>query len=760
MNIDLDSFDTISDDIVKRIQDKIKKIIKGRYEFYGYQKFANLIENIQRKIKEKYPPQDFNKYLNKKLKELFSDSVFIIDEVHNIKQSNDLKVLPPLLEKVVKNAINMKLLLLSATPMFDKSNEIIYLINLMLRNDNRPLIKANKYINSEGTLIESEKVDFIKKIRGYISYMRGEDPYRFPKRLYPQSKEVIKIEYMPNKDKNGDIIEDDMRIQHLNIVPCVMKDYQLSLYEKMEGTKSSGEFNQPAIMCSNIVFPKKDVDPMDPKYKLGDFISNVGFNNVIGMTKNGKDIKYNIIDDEYKDFFNLDVLSNYSTKIVKIVKNIEKSKGIVFVYSQYLNAGIIPLALALEQIGYTKYNGALTNSKTKTKGNYIIISGNVDLSSNAYAEYIKLQDSNKDGDKIKIIIGSQTAAEGLDFSYIREVHILEPWFHLNRLDQVIGRAIRNCSHIDLEPKDRNVIVYLYAAVKSLKPINENETIDLETYRKGEIKSKQMSKIEYVLKKSAVDCYFNKHGNYFGEDDIDYSKQCNYEACNYECDEGCEPDDISKLNYDTIDDTIIDDNIEFVKNKIIKLYKKDYYYTIDDFIEILELDPLLIFFALNKLLKFTGKIVDKKSNKGKIIYNNGYYIFVKKRSSKFVSINNIRVKSKKRLNSLNISRNNVLTKLKKNMGTKPHKKKLILKIKPELILKKFYKNDDMGKEPLYTSCKIRQIKDELRKMIYDPKHIESRYYLDFMNLDEKEKLTLYLIEKNIKKNILDEEQNIL
>ena len=49
----------------------------------------------------------------------------IIDEAHNIKEGESLKVLPPILEKVVKIADNMKLLLLTATPMFDNSTEIV-----------------------------------------------------------------------------------------------------------------------------------------------------------------------------------------------------------------------------------------------------------------------------------------------------------------------------------------------------------------------------------------------------------------------------------------------------------------------------------------------------------------------------------------------------------------------------------------------------------------------------------------------------------
>ena len=382
----------------------------------------------------------------------------IIDEVHNIKENDGLKVLPPLLEKVVKYADNMKLLLLSATPMFDTSREIVFLINLMLRNDNRPIINGNDYFDRNGDLIKENEPQFVRKIRGYISYMRGEDPYRFPKRLYPSKRSDNIIEDMPITDKNGDIIGEALRIKHLKIVGCEMQHYQLDIYNKMDNNSEKyGSFNQPGIMCSNIVFPKKDIDPSDEKHKLGEFISNVGFNNIVNTTKIGKTIKYSMKHDEYKDFFKLENLRNYLTKLVKICENIEKSEGIVFVYSQFLNSGIISLALALEYMGYSKYGGSLINESVKQQSSkYIIISGNNDLSSNAYADYMKIQESNKNGEKIKIILGSQTAAEGLDFSYIRSVHIMEPWFHLNKLDQVIGRAIRNCSHINLAPNNEKL----------------------------------------------------------------------------------------------------------------------------------------------------------------------------------------------------------------------------------------------------------------------------------------------------------------
>ena len=86
----------------------------------------------------------------------------------------------------------------------------------------------------------------------------------------------------------------------------------------------------------------------------------------------------------------------------------------------------------------------------------MVISGSENLTHNLEDELrIVTSDENKDGHKIKIIIGSSVASEGLDFKNIRSIHILEPWHNINKLEQVIGRGIRNCSHkiLDLYPEN-------------------------------------------------------------------------------------------------------------------------------------------------------------------------------------------------------------------------------------------------------------------------------------------------------------------
>ena len=53
---------------------------------------------------------------------------------------------------------------------------------------------------------------------------------------------------------------------------------------------------------------------------------------------------------------------------------------------------------------------------------------------------------NVHGEKLKVVLVSQAGSEGLDFKNIRQVHILDPWYNMSRIEQIIGRAVRNCSH--------------------------------------------------------------------------------------------------------------------------------------------------------------------------------------------------------------------------------------------------------------------------------------------------------------------------
>ena len=121
---------------------------------------------------------------------------------------------------------------------------------------------------------------------------------------------------------------------------------------------------------------------------------------------------------------------------------------------------MIPCAIALEHLGYDKYNNnniLLDNKTKKNKKSYIILTADDTVSPNNANELSKFNDpSNKNGDTIKIALINEVASEGVTFKNVREIHILEPWYNMNKIEQIIGRGVRYFSHQALPEEKRNV----------------------------------------------------------------------------------------------------------------------------------------------------------------------------------------------------------------------------------------------------------------------------------------------------------------
>ena len=114
---------------------------------------------------------------------------------------------------------------------------------------------------------------------------------------------------------------------------------------------------------------------------------------------------------------------------------------------------------------------------------------------------VAISEENKNGEKIKIILGSEVASEGLDLKNVRSIHIIDPWHHLNRVEQIIGRGIRYCSHKSLPREKRNVKIYIHSAMNK----NDRDSSDTITYRSAEKKSIQIGEVESLLKSISIDC---------------------------------------------------------------------------------------------------------------------------------------------------------------------------------------------------------------------------------------------------------------
>ena len=128
----------------QKIISQINKIINQSYLFLGYTEFANYINRIITKSQS----DDYSEEKNKKrkiraIRHEFSNRLVIIDEVHNIRKTDILKRTSKNLLEMVTYSENIKLLLLTATPMFNDYREIIWILNLLNLNDNRFPIKIS-----------------------------------------------------------------------------------------------------------------------------------------------------------------------------------------------------------------------------------------------------------------------------------------------------------------------------------------------------------------------------------------------------------------------------------------------------------------------------------------------------------------------------------------------------------------------------------------------------------------------------------------
>ena len=75
---------------------------------------------------------------------------------------------------------------------------------------------------------------------------------------------------------------------------------------------------------------------------------------------------------------------------------------------------------------------------------------------------------------------------------------------MNRAEQIIGRAVRTCSHKDLPFSERNVEIFLHGTLLG----SEVEAADLYVYRLAELKALQIGRVTRLLKEVSVDCILN------------------------------------------------------------------------------------------------------------------------------------------------------------------------------------------------------------------------------------------------------------
>ena len=678
----------------------IQKIINQRYKFISYKKLISIFQKTKEKVKQQEKDASkHDKLFYDKIKEFFSNRLIIIDEAHNLRNSSEkgTKLTAQVFWNLLKHTENVKMVLLTATPMFNNANEIVWFLNLLLTNDKRPNIKMTDIFDKNGNLTVSGKKKLIETARGYVSYMRGENPFSFPLRLYPDiNGDKNLISKYPDLDINRKKIKDEDRIKFLKIVGSDMRQYHRAVYDAYKKrinidenltaigdddtdlisnvmvdeneTLDNGHSNtnndlvvgndlQTMAQVSNIVYPVANLsDPQEVKKAYG----AQGFNNTfVNTAKKGLKYKYNSdIVSKYGEILSYKNLEAYAPKIKRILDYVIKSEGIVFIYTNYYPSGILPLAIALEHIGFVKYNASnLTGDNitvedkftSKKRPSYIVLSRDTNLSPNNDKEIeVAKSRENSDGSIIKVIISR--ISEGVDFKRIREVHMLEPWYNLNKCEQIIGRAVRTCSHIDLPKEQRNVTIYFHAT----KYDESVESVDLWTYRVAENKQKRITEVERVIKETSIDCNLNRSSLLYNIKDLnmsiplhtsqgtkirryavgdrDYSYVCNYSKCELRCNPEISLKQLKDTDESTYDTRFILDDIQLYERYVAELYSSERKaFTYNTILSKIAgnyklVDEEVLQYALQEMLDDKVQVFDKDNVRGYLIYRSNKYIF--------------------------------------------------------------------------------------------------------------------------------------
>jgi hypothetical protein len=604
------------------------------------------------------------------ISEYFSNRLIIVDEIQNIRTTGEGgdQIAPQMLEKIIHYSEDIKLVMMSATPMFNNATEIIYILNLLLENDGREKVKANDLFNSRGELINPDLLEEVS--RGYISYVRGANPISFPLKKLPNQSDNLYIRennivYLPrpNTKMNGEQLDDDEYIRYNSLVKCDMSRYQEEIFKRVILGEEDAEGNlgdatdetfdiKGKVIC-NIVYPSKDLKNLDNLH------GETGFKHCFTEDSN----TYEYTDSSLVDgvpFLDRDLIGKYSTKFSKILNNIlSTNKGIIFVYSEYKKGGSIPLTLMLEQNGFEqlviegKYGEPIVKNKLSSplkkreiplkidgsspKWRYVLLDGDLDPKKRAQIIEKCNSEENKEGNLIKVIIGTRVAGEGVDFTRIRQVHILNPWDNLSRIDQIIGRGIRNCSHKDLPPEDRNVTIFLYSAhIRN----NSIETTDEKIHRRAEKKDIQMKEVEIIMRNNSIDCMSNylanrytieEFGNEIG--DKDGTRECAYRNCEeaFICKDKNKILTTKKVDLDTyMIENHASREIQRYKLLIKKLFEITVIFDLEQIRNYVKskliFDNDIFLVALDNLIRTKEKLNDKYRRVGHLVFKNGFYLF--------------------------------------------------------------------------------------------------------------------------------------
>jgi len=252
------------------------------------------------------------------------------------------------------------------------------------------------------------------------------------------------------------------------------------------------------------------------------------------------------------EFLSKDGLEKYSPKFLTILENLQdpEYEGLHLIYSQFRTLeGIELLSMTLEANGFARFRVKKTSDKgwdidipekDLGKPTFALYTGTEsdeekklilkiyngfwdDVPVNIANKLRTIANNNNMGEIIKVFMISSSGSEGINLRNTRYVHVVEPYWHPVRMEQVIGRARRICSHKELEEQYQTVEVFVYLMTFTKEQVEGDDAKDLKLkdgskkdpsipltsdeflYEISTIKEDINSQLTVAIKEAAIDC---------------------------------------------------------------------------------------------------------------------------------------------------------------------------------------------------------------------------------------------------------------
>ena len=463
--------------------------ISKTYRFYSYIKFGRLIEAIvEQSVKNNQDPREA-------LLKKFSNCVFVIDEAHNLNnltedaeskeelkgerskttakkgrkklqddEDNDhdrdsatnnsiLNAERKLLDslKLLFGSIkNSKLILLTATPIRNRINEIVSLMDLLrLNNGQEPI---NEDIAFGGGIIDVNYL--LRQIKGYISYVRGNSQISFPR--IDNAGEIIQP--YPSLDAAGKRLEYSMHLT--KVIPCELYYFQLAFYMWyalfQRGSRGKDMFESNLTTISDIALPMIENGIISPANitKESTLANYIKYNaktesnelSRLGCLYEADETPENTTI-EQSFFLCKKFLPYVATKLDKLLDNLLQ-EGVHYVYSRLVKFGTNIISVACQLYGWDcikvnsnneisyKYTitpnehiikrcwcGRLENEHVGdhpfSQGHIMLYTGKTNTNQKVLQNILAIVNSeqNKRGELCKVFIGSRVSGEGVNYSF-------------------------------------------------------------------------------------------------------------------------------------------------------------------------------------------------------------------------------------------------------------------------------------------------------------------------------------------------------